>query len=174
VIARVPDEASRADLREVSEVAQTALDNVRGLSQTLHPSILDELGLESAVEWYLSTVERQHGIAVTYEREGGKAPVAAADSIHVYRILQEAISNIARHSGARAAIVRLINRGATLELAVEDAGRGLTTTEHREGRGLGLVAMRERAALLRGTLSFERPEHGGTLVRLTVPLEKAS
>lgn len=168
---RVPDEASRADLREISEVAQSALDNVRGLSQALHPSILDELGLESAVEWYLSTVERQHGIAVTYEREGGNAPVPAADSIHVYRILQEAISNIARHAGTRAAIVRLRNSGETLVLDVEDGGLGLGPSAPR---GLGLVAMRERAALLRGTLTFERPDRGGTRVRLTVPLTHTS
>ena len=64
----------RADLREIGEIAQAALDNVRGLSQTLHPSILEELGLESTIDWYLSTVEKQLGIQVAYERErpGGR------------------------------------------------------------------------------------------------------
>lgn len=176
VSGRVHDEPVKADLREITEVAQTALDNVRGLSQTLHPSILDELGLESAVEWYLSTVERQHGLTVTYERNGGPTRVPAADSIHVYRILQEALSNVARHSGTRTAIVRLRHGGGTLELEVEDDGRGLPA-ERVEGaageprRGLGVVAMRERAALLRGTLTFERPARGGTRVRLSVPLQ---
>src|SRR5204862_395846 len=68
--ARHLDETSplRADLREVGEVAQTALDSVRGLSQTLHPSILEELGLASTVDWYLTTVERQLGVRVTYEK----------------------------------------------------------------------------------------------------------
>ena len=60
----------RADLREIGEIAQTALDNVRGLSQTLHPSILEELGLESTIDWYLSTVEKQLGITVVV-RAGG-------------------------------------------------------------------------------------------------------
>ena len=64
------DSPLHGELREVGEIAQTTLDNVRSLSQTLHPSILEELGLESTVEWYLSTVERQLGITVSYERTG--------------------------------------------------------------------------------------------------------
>jgi signal transduction histidine kinase len=157
--------ALKGDIREIGEVAQTALDNVRGLSQTLHPSILDELGLESAVEWYLSTVERQHGITVHYERSGPPVP-RGPNTIHVYRVLQEAISNVARHSGASEARVRLAHDAGTLELDVEDRGRGLTEETRR---GLGLVAMRERAALLGGTIDFVAPPPGGTLVRLRVP-----
>jgi signal transduction histidine kinase len=159
----------RADLREIGEVAQTALDNVRGLSQTLHPSILDELGLGPAVEWYLSTVERQHSIRVVYERSGGPASVPGGNAIHVYRVLQEAISNVARHSGANQAWVRLREADGTLELEVEDRGRGLDDDVSR--RGLGMVTMRERAALLGGAITYHRPPEGGTLVRLRVPLQ---
>jgi signal transduction histidine kinase len=167
-VARHAPEGStlKGDIREIGEVAQTALDNVRGLSQTLHPSILDELGLESAVEWYLSTVERQHGITVRYERSGAPVP-RGPNSIHVYRVLQEAISNVARHSGASAARVRLTHDAGTLELEIEDSGRGLAGQTRR---GLGLVAMRERAALLGGTIDFLVPPAGGTLVRLRVPI----
>ncbi len=166
---RAPDGSPmRVDLREIGEVAQAALDNVRGLSQALHPSILDELGLDSAVEWYLSTVEKQHGIAVTYERSGEPAAIPGGDAIHVYRVLQEAISNVARHSGASQARVRLRHGDGTLELDVEDRGRGID--ERMAGRGLGLVGMRERAALLGGVISFKTPPGGGTLVQLRVPL----
>ena len=91
----------RDELREIGEIAQTALDNVRGLSQTLHPSILEELGLESTIDWYLSTVEKQLGIAVSYERAGTAVPIDATVGIHVYRVLQEALNNVARHSGVR-------------------------------------------------------------------------
>jgi len=164
--------ALRSDLREVGEVAQTALDNVRGLSQTLHPSILDELGLESAIEWYLSTVEKQHGIGVTYERSGDAATIPAESGIHVYRVLQEAITNVARHSGAGHAIVRLHRSDDTLELEIEDRGRGIDRATFQ--RGLGLVAMRERAALLGGAITVHTPPDGGTLVRLRMPLQNAS
>jgi len=159
----------RAELREIGEIAQTTLDNVRGLSQTLHPSILDDAGLERAVDWYLSTIERQLGIAVSYERS--TAPVPAVNSeigIQVYRVLQESLSNVARHSGVQQAIVRLRFSGGILELEVEDHGSGLAGAPPR--RGLGIVAMRERAALVGGTIEFLRPAAGGTLIRMKVPV----
>jgi signal transduction histidine kinase len=157
----------REDLREVAEVAQAALDNVRGLSQTLHPSILEELGLSSTVDWYLGTVPKQLGLTVHYDREG-TADAHPEVAIHVYRVLQEAISNVARHSGAREAWVRLVAAAPALRLEVEDHGRGMPAGG--AGRGLGLVAMRERASLIGGTLEFSQPAGGGTLVRLVVPL----
>ena len=158
----------RGDLREISEVAQTALDSVRGLSQTLHPSILEELGLESTIDWYLSTVEKQLGITVSLETTGTPVPVDSTKAIHVYRVLQEALSNVARHSGTTRAHVRLRFERGTLELDVEDHGRGLDPDTAR--RGLGLVTMRERAAIVGGTIEFRRPPQGGTRVRLSVPL----
>lgn len=156
----------RDDLREVAEIAQAALDNVRGLSQTLHPSILEELGLSSTLDWYLGTVQRQLGVTVHYERVG-EPRVGAEVAIHVYRILQESLSNVARHSGAREAWITLRAAGDTLELTVTDHGRGIAP--QATGRGLGLASMRERAALIGATLVFERPPDGGTLVRLTLP-----
>jgi signal transduction histidine kinase len=181
----------QSDLREVREIAQTALAYVRGLSQTLHPSTLEEVeaGLESTIDWYLSTVERQIGVAVQYERSGPARPVDSAAGIHVYRVLQEALSNVARHSGADRAWVRLRFEPARLELEVEDHGKGLAPdvgpvfrpgdvarAEARayKSHGLGIVTMRERAALVGGTIEFLRPAEGGTLVRLTVPLAPAA
>jgi two-component system sensor histidine kinase UhpB len=170
---RVPDDSPlRSDLREIGEVAQGALDNVRGLSQSLHPSILEELGLESTIEWYLSTFERQSGVAVSYERSGEPVRVDDQTAIHVYRVLQEALANVARHSGATQAEVHLRSRGRSIELDVEDRGRGFNPDASR--RGLGLVAMRERAALLGGTLAVEGRPGGGTRVRLIVPLKTPS
>jgi signal transduction histidine kinase len=160
--------ALRGDLREVGEIAQAALDNVRGLSQSLHPSILEELGLESTIDWYLSTVEKQLGIHVEYEHAGAPVTVDETTAIHVYRVLQEAVNNVARHSGATRTWVRLRSHARTLELEVEDHGKGLDADTAR--RGLGLVAMRERAGLVGGTLELLRPRAGGTLVRLTVPV----
>ena len=94
-------------------------------------------------------------------------PVDPTVAIHVYRVLQEAINNIARHSGARAATITLRFQPGALELDVADDGRGMV----QEGRpGLGLVAMRERADLLGGSIRFVEPDTGGTLVQLRVPL----
>jgi signal transduction histidine kinase len=159
----------RADLREVCEIAQTTLNKVRSLSQALHPSILDEAGLDSTIDWYLPTVERQMGLAISYERSGPPLGIDGTSAIHVYRVLQESLNNVARHSGAERAWVRVRSQADVLELEVEDHGKGLAADTR--GRGLGLVAMRERAELLGGTIEFLRPHDGGTLVRLRVPLE---
>jgi signal transduction histidine kinase len=161
-----PDSPLVGEIREITEIAQTALDRVRGLSQTLHPSLLEELGLDSTVEWYLSTVERQLGMTVTYERTGGPAQLDQMTTIHVYRVLQEAMNNVARHSGTKQAWVRLHTDASGLRLDVEDHGTGVNAQGRR---GLGLVTMRERADLVGGTIAFLRPAEGGTLVRFTVP-----
>ena len=164
-----PDSALAGELREITGIAQTALDRVRGLSQTLHPSLLEELGLDSTVEWYLSTVERQLGMQVSYERTGGPAALDQMTTIHVYRVLQEAVNNVARHAGTKRAWVRLHTDASGLRLEVEDHGRGVTADGRR---GLGLVTMRERADLVGGAIEFRRPEEGGTLVRFTVPRQR--
>lgn len=165
---QVPEGAPlRSELRAVCEVAQKTLDQVRTLSQALHPVMLEEAGLESAVRWYVGTVEKQTGVVIGYERRGEAFAVESGAAIHVYRILQEALNNTVRHSGARQAWVRLKFAGDALELEVEDHGKGFVLGA--ANRGIGLVAMRERAGLLGGTLEFLRPAAGGTLVRLKVP-----
>jgi signal transduction histidine kinase len=160
----------RSELREVSEIAQRLLEHVRGLSQALHPSILEEAGFEGTLDWYLSTVERQTGVGISYERTTPSAPVDPTVAIHVYRIMQEALTNVARHSGAKHAWVRLRVADGLLELEVEDHGAGMNAATPR--RGLGIVTMRERAALVGGTIEFARPRQGGTLVRVRVPVEQ--
>jgi signal transduction histidine kinase len=157
----------RKDLGEVRDIAQTTLDNIRSLSQALHPVMLDETGLESTMDWYIPTVEKQTGIDISYLKSGTPFPVDGNAAVHIYRVLQEALNNVARHSGARRAQVSLNFLSDALELEIEDHGKGSETLGARTG--IGLVGMRERAELLRGTIEFKRPPQGGTLVRLKVP-----
>ncbi|HEY0703955.1 MAG TPA: sensor histidine kinase [Candidatus Acidoferrales bacterium] len=161
----------RADLGEVRDIAQTTLDNVRSLSQALHPVMLDENGLESTLDWYIPTVEKQTGIDLSYLKSGAPFQVDGNAAVHIYRVLQEALNNVARHSGARAAQIRLKFLPDTLELEIEDHGKGSEGPANRGG--IGLVGMRERAELLKGTIEFARPSQGGTLVRLVVPRPEA-
>lgn len=162
-----PTESLQTDLQEIKEITQTALDNVRTLSQALHPVILDEAGLETAIDSYIPKISRQTGISISYEKSGAPFPVEASPGIHIYRVLQEAFNNLSRHSGAHQGWVRLKYLSDRLQLEVEDHGIGLVP--HAAGHGIGLVAMRERAELLGGTIEFMRPAEGGTQVRLIVP-----
>jgi signal transduction histidine kinase len=160
----------RADLQEVRDIAQTTLNNIRGLSQALHPVLLEEAGLESTLDWYIPTVERQSGIDVHYQKSGASFPVETGAGVHVYRIVQESLNNISRHSGAREAWLRLRFLADALELEVEDHGQGFAPEKGQ--RGIGLVAMRERAELLGGTLAISQPATGGTLIGLRIPRER--
>ena len=158
------------DLREVREVAQATLEKTRSLSQLMHPSILDDGGLEKAIDWYLPVFERQTGIKVRYEKKGEGPALTDRVAIHVYRVLQEALSNLARHSGSPVAVVRLAFPPGRLSLEVEDHGAGMPESQNGARKGIGMTAMRERAELLQGSFEVLRPGDGGTLVRLDVPL----
>jgi signal transduction histidine kinase len=165
--AGIPD-ALRADLREIQEIVQSTLEKVRSLSLALHPVVLDEAGLESALDVYLPGFEKQTGIEIRYEKSGPSREVDRNVAIHLYRVLQEALSNIARHSHSQRAVVRLRFLPETVVLEVEDAGVGFGSGKERQG--MGLVSMRERAELVNGRVEFIERETGGVLVRLTVPV----
>jgi signal transduction histidine kinase len=169
--AHAPEGSSlRNDLQEVRQIAQDTLERVRSLSQALHPVMLDEVGLEATLDWYIPTVERQTGIAISYDKQGAPFDVDRSAGVQVYRVLQEALNNVARHSGAKQASVRLRFLPATLELEVEDQGVGFSGRPAKQG--IGLVAMRERSELMGGRIVFSTPAAGGTLLHLTVPREK--
>ena len=160
----------REEVQEVREIAQTTLDNIRSLSQALHPVLLEEAGLASTVDWYIPTVERQSGLTLHYEKAGIPFALDGGASVHVYRVLQEALNNVTRHSGAKEAWVRLKFLPDALELEVEDHGKGITAGKN--GRGIGLVAMRERAEIIGGTLELLQPSSGGTMIRLRIERQK--
>jgi len=117
--------AFQESLQEVREVAQATLDKTRSLYQSLHPAILDDGGLEQALTWYIPVFQRQTGIQVHYEKTGPSTMVADGVAIHVYRVVQEALNNMAKHAKSQQAWVRLDLSKNQLHLEVEDHGVGL-------------------------------------------------
>ena len=164
-----PEETTaREQLREVREIANHTLERVRGMSQMLHPPVLDDYGLEKSIEWYLGQFQKQTGLTVHYEKTGAAPFIGDLTAIHVYRIVQEALNNVARHAHTQEAWVRARYAPASLEVEIEDHGAGLTAGPSRPG--MGLIAMRERAGLLQGSIEIAGRAGGGTLVRLCAPL----
>ena len=162
-------EGLRADLREIHTTVQQTLDKVRALSQALHPVMLEEVGLESALDNYIPVFEKRTGIKVTYEKTGHSPVIDGDVAIHTYRVLQEALNNVARHAKCDSATVRLQLSDKALALEIEDNGPGFRANS--AGRaGMGLVSMRERAEILHGSIEFLNTSSGGALVRLTAPL----
>jgi signal transduction histidine kinase len=164
---RAPEIAE--ELQEVREIVQSTLEKVRALSHALHPVVLDEAGLESALDVYLPTFDRQNGIAIRYEKTGQSRELDRDVSIHLYRVTQEALTNVARHSGAKNAAVRLAFETDRVRLEVEDDGVGFGP---QHGRGMGLISMRERAEMLSGKIEFLPGRAGGALVRITAPVAR--
>lgn len=162
---RAPEIAG--ELQEVREIVQSTLEKVRALSHALHPVVLDEAGLESALDVYLPAFERQNGIAIRYEKTGRSRELDRDISIHLYRVTQEALTNVARHSGAKNAAVRLAFEPDRVMLEVEDDGVGFGP---QHGRGMGLISMRERAEMLSGKIEFLPGRAGGALVRIIAPV----
>jgi signal transduction histidine kinase len=162
-----PNTEFRIQVHEAGEIVQGTLEKIRSLSQSLQPVILDEQGLLPAIEWHLTVFEKQTGVRVRYlAPESGPVEVPDHCTIHVFRILQEALNNVARHSNSPDVEVSLQNSADELVLAIRDYGIGL---QELNRPGVGLAAMRERADLMGGTVDIARAEGGGTLVRLHLP-----
>jgi signal transduction histidine kinase len=159
------------------ELADTALTEVRQLSHVLRPQMLDELGLEPTLRWLARTFQNRTGVAVELSVEG--ADVAADPDVEtlVYRVAQEALTNVARHSGAKSAKVSLSRGRGRLRLAVEDAGVGfeperiLSTAD--DDRGFGLRAMRDRVEFMGGRFAIRSSPDGGTIVEADIPTSGA-
>ncbi len=159
-----------AELDDVRKIAQETLDRIRTESQWMHPGALDDFGLEKTLGRLVEQFERQSGIRTTLETAGPIDTVRPEFAIHVYRIIQEALNNIGRHSGSPDARVRVASTDGALAIDVEDHGRGVPTVRTRTGEGgLGLVSMRERAALMGGGVRLRQPPEGGLVVEVRVP-----
>ena len=160
-----------SELEQVRGIAQQALDRIRHRSQWLHPGVLDDFGLARALDGCVEQFQQQTGIQTHLVAAGPLDAVREDCAIHVYRIVQEALSNAARHSGSPDAWVRITCGDGNLELAVEDRGTGISkqASAADPARGMGMVSMRERAELIGGELEVRRSAGGGTIVHLRVP-----
>ena len=163
----------RTALTEASELTETTLRGVRDLSQLLHPSALDDFGLPTTLATYLRSFSQRTGIQA-HLIETVEDRLTPEIEVGVYRIVQEALHNVARHSEATSCTVSLNTGDDMLHLVIEDNGRGLRTTEpHRVRRGLGLIGMRERAQALGGTFRIGGRPGGGTRISVALPMVRA-
>src|SRR5690606_34597663 len=137
--------------------------------QRLHPNVLDDFGLEGAIEWHVKQIRDQTGLDIQYRPPPVPLPpVDRETAIHFYRVLQEALSNVGKHSTAETAEVRLSAENGQALREVEDHGSGFSP-EPGGARGCGMVAMRERAQLIGGALTIGPLATGRTRVRLQAP-----
>jgi signal transduction histidine kinase len=160
-------------LSDAQSSVDSALRTVRDLSRLLHPSALDDLGLVAALESQLADFRRRHGVVVDFTHSGIEGRHSDETERAAYRIVQEALTNIARHAHARTARVHLSADAGAFRAVVEDDGIGFDVTDaERPGlrRGLGLLGIRERVSQLHGTVKIESRYQGGTRIQVEWPI----
>ena len=160
----------RQGMAEIASRVQELSSDVHKVAYRLHPAKLDQLGLEVALRGWCRDVTQQSGVAVEFAADNVPRDVPREVALCVYRILQEALRNVVRHSHAPMARVELSGTVETVHLAVSDSGRGFEVDTARTATGLGLLGMRERAYLLSGNLVVESRPGAGTRVAVTIPL----
>ena len=163
---------------EVCALIDHAIQEVRNISYLLHPPLLDEAGLQSSLGWYLDGIKKRSGIEIFMDIQPLDFPRLAPDlEIAAFRIVQEALTNIFRHSGARKAWVALIINGdKQVAVTVRDDGRGIserTAKFQPDSIGVGIGGMRQRIKELGGELQM-RNANPGTLVEATIPTETSA
>jgi signal transduction histidine kinase len=164
-------------IRQVEEMLQLGLREVRTVSHLLHPPLLDESGLMSAIRWYVEGFSRRSNIPVTLDLDESQERLSQDLETAAFRIIQEALTNVHRHSAARSVRISLKRNGGTLSLQIEDDGRGIpsellqATSTGR--KGVGLASMQERASLLGGKFTVES-DRRGTRISVVMPVSVAA
>ena len=160
-----------ARIATLRELAAEALEEVRSLSHTMHPRVLDDLGLAAALEWLARQARAQGTMDVQVTACEFNPPIPPSVAAALYRVAQEALRNAARHADAHRVAVRLRRDGTVAVLEVEDDGVGFDVALAEERRpGMGLFSMRERVGLVNGRLTVRSIPRRGTRVVATVPL----
>lgn len=165
-------EGMRASIAEIRELAARTLDEVRNLAVELRPSALDDLGLVPALRWYTKQYAERRGVAVSFDATVLTDRLPSQVELVFYRVIQEALTNVAKHAEARNVTVRLERTGDFVLASVEDDGRGFdvdSVLRSRE-RGLGLFGMQERLTLVGGDFRIESEPGRGTRIVAKVPL----
>src|SRR5262245_769651 len=169
---QVRDAETAPKLEEMGRLLDQTVSSTRRISADLRPLMLDDLGLADAASWLVDEFGKRYGInsRIDIAADGGLEHLSKNVATTVYRAIQESLTNIARHSGAKNAWVMLAAENGGLEVEVEDDGCGIAPEDLAKARSLGLKGMRERIAFIGGSFEVARAPRGGTRLRIRVPL----
>lgn len=157
-------------LRRARQGAEETLEIIRRLSMLLRPSMLDDIGLSAALSWYAKQFSENTGIRVSLTEDGSADTLPDSHKTSLYRIVQEALTNCARHAEARSAQIHLTSNEDTYVLRIEDDGKGFDPTNRP--RGLGMIGIQERIEEMNGVLKIVSAPGSGAKLSVTIPLAK--
>ena len=158
-------------LHDLQKQARSIAADLQSLSRELHSPTLSLIRIDKSLKRLCEEVGARLGIHVDFTSSHVPQNVAPEVSLCLFRVLQEALANVVKHSGTRRAIVHLAGTGAAVEMKVRDFGHGLSPDSAATSVGIGLVTMRERVAMVKGTFSIASPSDGGLEIEIRLPLE---
>lgn len=161
------DAELRRHLEAIRKLAESSVHVVRNMGLLLRPSMLDDLGLVPALQWQAREMSKRTGMAVTVDAEGVADDLPEEHKTCIYRVVQEALHNCARHAVARSVRIQVLQESQRIRLSVQDDGRGFDSTHVR---GLGLLGMEERVTHLGGRFHLQSEPGHGTQLRIEIPL----
>ena len=160
-------------MEEAQGLVNELIRKVRQMSLDLRPSMLDDLGLLPALEWYFERYTHQTGISVEFDpRDLEQKRFSSEIEITIFRVVQESLTNVARHAGVEKVYVQLVAFQDSLELMIEDEGIGFTLEEQKAGSSSGLTGMSERTKLLQGEMEIQTRPGQGTRILVRLPLRQ--
>jgi len=166
----VTDPVVQNKLKGLSDIIDKIVYSVRRIALELRPSMLDDLGLEDAMAWHLEEVEKQSGIKTSFKGPGEEWELSEPIKTHLFRIFQESLTNVVRHSKATEARVELTKKDGGLLLTITDNGIGFNPEDIDKGKTLGILGMKERAAIIGATYEIQSKPAEGTRITVTVQL----
>ena len=158
--------------RSMTALIDESIVAIQRLISELRPTVLDHLGLAAALEWQAGEFQQRTGITCGFVCPLQRVPLDPGGTTALFRIVQEALTNVMRHAKATSVAIRLEEDGDALRLAVEDNGRGIMDQEAVEPSSFWILSMRERIALLGGTITFQGRPNQGTTITAHIPLLK--
>jgi ligand-binding sensor domain-containing protein/signal transduction histidine kinase len=162
------------EFKDAADYVSKSLMDVREISRNLRPIQLDQLGLTAALESVIETVAHSAHLTYSSHLENVNNKLSRDQEIHLFRIVQEGLNNIVKHSGASSFAIKLVSNKDDFELSIADNGRGMNTSLENKEAGFGLSGMRERARILGGTLEMRSEIHKGTTVILRFRLREGT
>ena len=164
------DEKVNQKLKNVLNLIDVTVQTVRKLASELRPSMLDDLGLTAAIEWQCEEFRKHSGIDISFVATNEEIDIPGNTSIGLFRILQESLTNIARHAGAKTVAVGLQINTDRVVLAITDDGKGFELSDIGNKKTLGLLGMKERAMMMEGKYEIKSKPGKGTTVMVSILL----
>lgn len=157
---------------EALSLVDKAVQSIRRISTELRPSVIDDLGLNAALEWQVEEIGRRMDIEIEYKNSFNDANIHPDISIGIFRILQESLTNIVKHAAAQKINVHISQAGNAIRLTVEDDGIGFDTNAKQDQLTFGLIGIKERTSMLKGECAIYSEPNTGTRVEVRIPLDK--